>query len=65
MNYSIYHFLADEPNPEMTSFVFKETLMGHILLWGNAYAQIIGDGIILKGKCKKCGEQVARYIESN
>ncbi len=22
-------------------------------------------GIILKGKCKKCGEQVARYVESN
>ncbi|MBS3885934.1 MAG: phage portal protein, partial [Dethiobacter sp.] len=34
----------DEPNPEMTSFVFRETLMGHLLLWGNAYAQIIRDG---------------------
>ena len=28
----------------MTSFVFRETLMGHLLLWGNAYAQIIRDG---------------------
>ena len=28
----------------MTSFVFRETLMGHILLWGNAYAQIIRNG---------------------
>jgi len=36
--------LHDEPNPEMTSFVFRETLMGHLLLWGNAYAQIIRDG---------------------
>lgn len=42
--HSIYHLLADEPNPEMTSFVFRETLMGHLLLWGNAYAQIIREG---------------------
>ena len=25
----------------MTSFVFRETLMSHLLLWGKAYAQII------------------------
>ena len=36
--------LHDEPNPEMTSFVFRETLMTHLLLWGNAYAQIIRNG---------------------
>lgn len=41
INHSIYHLLHNEPNPEMTSFVFRETLMGHLLLWGNAYAQII------------------------
>jgi HK97 family phage portal protein len=40
----LYHILHDEPNPEMTSFVFRETLMSHLLLWGNAYAQIIRDG---------------------
>lgn len=40
----IYKLLAEEPNSEMTSFVFRETLMGHLLLWGNAYAQIIRDG---------------------
>jgi HK97 family phage portal protein len=28
----------------MTSFVFRETLMGHLLLWGNSYSQIIRDG---------------------
>ena len=27
----------DEPNPEMSSFIFRETLMTHLLLWGNAY----------------------------
>ena len=37
----LYSLLHDEPNPEMTSFAFRETLMGHLLLWGNAYAQII------------------------
>lgn len=40
----LYTLLHDEPNPEMTSFVFRETLMSHLLLWGNAYAQIIRDG---------------------
>ena len=28
----------------MTSFIFRETLMSHLLLWGNAYAQIIRNG---------------------
>ncbi len=40
----LYHLLHDEPNPEMTSFVFRETLMSHLLLWGNAYAQVIRNG---------------------
>lgn len=40
----LYNLLHNAPNPEMTSFVFRETLMSHLLLWGNAYAQIIRDG---------------------
>lgn len=48
----LYFLLHDEPNPEMTSFVFRETLMTHLLLWGNAYAQIIRNGK---------GEVVAMY----
>ena len=43
-DHPLYYLLHDEPNPEMTSFVFKETLMSHLLIWGNAYAQIIRDG---------------------
>jgi HK97 family phage portal protein len=43
-NHRLYYLLHDEPNPEMTSFVFRETLMSHLLLWGNAYAQIVRDG---------------------
>jgi HK97 family phage portal protein len=41
LKHPLYRLLHDEPNPEMTSFVFRETLMSHLLLWGNAYAQII------------------------
>ncbi len=44
LEHPLYHLLHDEPNPEMTSFVFRETLMTHLLLWGNAYAQIIRNG---------------------
>lgn len=40
----LYYLLHNEPNPEMTSFVFRETLMSHLLLWGNAYAQIVRNG---------------------
>lgn len=43
-DHPLYMLLHDEPNPEMTSFVFRETLMTHLLLWGNAYAQIIRNG---------------------
>jgi HK97 family phage portal protein len=43
-DHPLYRLLHDEPNPEMTSFVFRETLMAHLLLWGNAYAQIIRNG---------------------
>lgn len=49
---NLYHLLHDEPNPEMSSFVFRETLMTHLLLWGNAYAQII---------CNGKGEVIALY----
>ena len=40
----LYRILHDEPNNEMTAFVFRETIVGHLLLWGNAYAQIIRNG---------------------
>ena len=43
IKHPLYRLIHDEPNPEMTSFVFRETLMTH-LLYGNAYAQIIRNG---------------------
>lgn len=41
--YPLYSLLHDAPNPEMTSFELRETLMGHVATWGNAYAEIETD----------------------
>jgi HK97 family phage portal protein len=40
----LFRLLHDAPNDEMTSFVWRETMMAHLLLWGNAFCQIIRDG---------------------
>lgn len=29
-----------QPNPEMTAFTFRETMLAHVLTWGNAFAEI-------------------------
>ena len=42
--HSLYHLVHDEPNHEMTSFVYRETMLTHLLLWGNSYSQIIRNG---------------------
>lgn len=44
LEHPLYTLLHDEPNSEMSAFSFRETLMTHLLLWGNAYAQIIRNG---------------------
>lgn len=44
VDHPLYWLLHDEPNPEMTSFVFREVLMTQLLIWGNAYAQVIRNG---------------------
>jgi HK97 family phage portal protein len=43
-NHPLHRLLAKEPNSEMTSFVFREVLMGHILIYGNAFVQITRNG---------------------
>jgi len=40
----LYPLLHDEPNPEMTSFVFREVMLTHLLMYGNSYSQIIRSG---------------------
>lgn len=37
----LYRILHDQPNEWQTSFEFREMMMGHLCLRGNAYAQII------------------------
>ena len=44
IEHPLYRILHDEPNTEMTSFVLRETMLSHLLLWGNAYCQIIRNG---------------------
>lgn len=44
-DYQLYTILHDEPNPEMAPITFKETLQGHLLTRGNAYAEIEWDPI--------------------
>ena len=44
LDHPLYHLLHDEPNSEMTSFVLREVMMAHLLLWGNSYCQIIRTG---------------------
>jgi len=43
-DHSLYRLVHDEPNSEMTSFVWRESMLANLLIWGNAYAQIIRDG---------------------
>ncbi len=40
----VYTLLHDRPNPYMDALVFRETLQGHLLTWGNAYAEIERNG---------------------
>ncbi len=44
VDHPLYFLLHDEPNPEMTSFVFRETMLTSLLLWGNSYSQVIRNG---------------------
>ena len=37
----LYRVLHDEPNPDMTSFTWRETAQTHVLLWGNHYSQVV------------------------
>ena len=61
----VYRLLHDQPNPWMTSFQFRETLMGHLLLWGNAYSEIRRDdnGAIL-GLYPLRPDRMARPVEA-
>lgn len=40
----LFRVLHDEPNPEQTSFEYREMQQGFVLLWGNCYAQKVYNG---------------------
>lgn len=40
VNHPLYSLLHDLPNQRMTSFTLRETMMAHLVTWGNAYADI-------------------------
>lgn len=42
-SHRLYPLLHDAPNPEMTSMEFREAIVGHLALRGNAYAEIERD----------------------
>lgn len=42
-DFYLYELLHDAPNPYQDSFQFRELMMAHLLLWGNAYAEIAYD----------------------
>lgn len=40
----LWPLIHEAPNPEMTSFAWRETQMGHVVSWGNGYAAISFNG---------------------
>jgi HK97 family phage portal protein len=53
----LYKVLHDEFNPDMSAMIGRETMTAHVLLWGNAYAEIVRNEL---------GQIVALYpIEPN
>lgn len=44
-DHELYHTLHEQPNPDMTSFVWRELLMSHVATWGNAYNEKVIDGL--------------------
>jgi len=37
----VHYLIHDSPNEELTAYEFWETLMLHVLTWGNAYARVL------------------------
>lgn len=43
-NHPLYNLLKTSPNPVITSFEWREAMMAHLALWGNAFNEIERDG---------------------
>lgn len=44
VDHPTYAVLHDSPNPEMTAMVWRETMVGHLLTWGNCYSEKVFNG---------------------
>lgn len=42
-DHELYPLLHDSPNPDMPAMTWKESMLSHVLLWGNAYSEIVTD----------------------
>jgi HK97 family phage portal protein len=40
VDHPLYKLLHQQPNPEMTTQEWLETITGHLMLWGNCYSEI-------------------------
>lgn len=66
-DHPLYWLIHDAPNDEMSAMQFRECLQAHLLLWGNAYAEIERD---MRGQAKKlwplnpANMQVKRYSKN-
>src|SRR5690606_10419102 len=38
-DHALYSLLHNQPNADMTATVFRQVLLAHLLLWGNAYVE--------------------------
>ena len=76
VNNPLYVLLHDMPNPEHTSMVYREFIMGHLLGWGNHFSQKIWDkrGILRElwplrpdrmVVSRKDGQRIYTYTEQN
>lgn len=45
LDHPLYSVLHDQPNPDMTSFVWRELVMSHLATWGNHYSEKVYDGM--------------------
>lgn len=43
-DHKVYSLIAVSPNPQMTSFIFYESLIANLFLYGNAFAEIVEKG---------------------
>lgn len=43
-DHHLYHVLRKRPNPEMTSFTWRQVTMSHVIAWGNGYSEKVFDG---------------------